>query len=114
MSKWNKYKDNRKQWKLNNPEKAKQYRLNEKCAKYKITYEDYCQLLIDQKGVCAICSNPETRVDHRTKKITTLAIDHNHETGKVRGLLCGNCNTALGLLQDCSETLLSAYKYLTK
>lgn len=59
--------------------------------KYGITIEDYDQMLLAQNGLCGACRTLSTR---------KLAIDHDHETGEVRGLLCGNCNTALGMLKD--------------
>ena len=59
-----------------------------------------------QNGVCAICGNPETATSHGT--IRRLSVDHDHETGEVRGLLCSKCNFALGLFY--SEGLLNSAK----
>jgi hypothetical protein len=56
----------------------------------------YAQLLVKQDFKCAICKKPETKVDKQRNKITRLAVDHDHKTGKVRGLLCFICNTNLG------------------
>ena len=114
MSKWNKYKEDRKQWRKDNPDKIKKYKFKEKCAKYGITPENYYDLLEEQEHTCSICGYPETRIDHRTKQVTMLAIDHDHTTGSVRGLLCSNCNLALGLFQDNTDTILAAYKYILK
>lgn len=75
--------------------------------RYGITVEDYEQILSDQNGVCAICFETE---DHFSR----LVVDHNHETGKVRGLLCNNCNRALGLFKDTQQRLLSAAQYLKR
>jgi hypothetical protein len=61
--------------------------------KYGITIEQYDVLFQVQNGVCAICKRPE-----RLKK--NLAVDHNHETGKVRGLLCTQCNLALSHISE--------------
>lgn len=60
--------------------------------KYGITLAEYDQMLEEQHGVCAICggADPSGR---------RLAVDHDHETGKVRGLLCTSCNTRLGFLE---------------
>jgi len=60
-----------------------------------------------QGGVCAICGKPEATA--RTKR---LCVDHCHETGKVRGLLCSHCNRAIGLLGDSCAILASAITYL--
>lgn len=79
---------------------------------YGITLVEYNEMLEIQEGLCAICGNPETSRDHRTKELRALAVDHNHDTGEVRGLLCGDCNTGIGLLQDDIELLLNAIDYL--
>ena len=68
---------------------------------YGLTREKYDEMLLEQSGKCAICGGD---VD--------LEIDHDHETGKVRGLLCGNCNKALGLIKDNPETALELYTYI--
>lgn len=66
----------------------------------------YQYMLENQNGVCAICSNVD-------KSGRALAIDHDHKTGFVRGLLCGSCNRGLGLFRDNPEILLKAAKYLS-
>lgn len=74
---------------------------------------EYRKLFEAQKGVCAICGLAET-VKNRGG-IRNLAVDHNHKTGKKRGLLCTKCNTALGLLDTDNlgiELLLSAISYI--
>ncbi len=70
----------------------------------------YEKTLLAQQGLCAICKRPE--VSQRAGRVRSLAIDHNHKTGKVRGLLCQKCNLALGNFQDSSDVLLSAIAYL--
>ena len=82
-------------------------------AKYGITQEQYEDLLIDQLGVCAICKKREKSKDKRGNT-KLLFIDHCHTTGKIRGLLCHNCNTALGHFKDSEESLVSAIEYLRK
>jgi hypothetical protein len=72
------------------------------------TKVEYLKLLESQLGKCAICRGVELR---KGKKIR-LSVDHCHTTGKVRGLLCGNCNRAIGLLKDDSSLLLKAVLYL--
>lgn len=61
-------------------------------------------LLKEQNGACGICK----------KEKKSLHVDHNHTTGKVRGLLCYNCNNGLGRFKDSIEFLYNAVKYLTK
>lgn len=73
---------------------------------YKITQDQYDQLVLKQENKCAICAK------HRDDLDRELCIDHNHETNKVRGLLCYHCNVALGYFKDNISTLLSAAKYL--
>ena len=75
---------------------------------YGITLAEYEQMLRDQNNKCAICKN-EDEVEGRR-----LAIDHCHESGNVRGLLCGKCNRGLGLFYDNKELLDNAISYLTK
>jgi len=77
---------------------------------YGISVEEYKGMLIHQGGVCKICSQPETQI--RYGNLIALAVDHDHESGKVRGLLCSDCNRALGLFRDSTEVLERAVKYL--
>jgi len=76
---------------------------------YGVDYTWYDKKLKEQKDTCAICTNT---LEHRNN--TKFCIDHNHTTGKVRGLLCSNCNTALGLLKDNTSNLNNAIQYLNK
>lgn len=78
---------------------------------YGISLEEYETLLADQGGVCAICKGSKTFGKGDTP---TFAVDHNHVTNLVRGLLCNKCNRALGLFEDDIERLLSAVLYLEK
>jgi predicted transcriptional regulator YheO len=82
--------------------------------KYGISLEEYEIRLQEQDSVCAICGQPETRKDHRTKQIRSLAVDHNHSTGKIRGLLCTNCNTTLGLLNEDTNIMQNMINYIVK
>lgn len=86
-----------------NPEKYRE-RLYKK--KYGITIADYNAILEEQDGKCAICGTSDPRGQG------VFHIDHNHVTGKVRGLLCCDCNTGIGSLKDSPEVLLSALNYL--
>lgn len=82
--------------------------------KYSISMEEYNEMFIGQRGLCMICENPESTKNRKTGQTQWLAVDHDHETGKVRGLLCGSCNRALGLFKDETENLKRAIKYLKK
>lgn len=70
---------------------------------YGMTEADYDKLVLQQKGVCAIC---------KTNKEDRLAVDHDHETGKIRELLCRTCNSAIGLLGDSAHIAMNAAIYL--
>ena len=80
---------------------------------YKISIEVLQMLYETQQGACAICKVPLT-LKKNSKGVSVEQVDHNHTTGKVRGLLCLNCNTALGLLKDNVNVLQEAKKYLEK
>lgn len=73
--------------------------------KYGLSKEDYNTLLLSQGGCCAICG---------AETDNNLFVDHNHSSGKVRGLLCRACNTGLGNFSDNEYFLFSAIKYLLK
>lgn len=84
-----------------------------KARRFGITEAEYDKILDEQNGVCAICGDPSS--PNGTKPDGTqrsFAIDHDHETGKVRGLLCTRCNPMLGFAQDNREILLKAAEYL--
>lgn len=79
-----------------------------------ITLEEVNKMLKEQNYVCKICNKPETAIDPRTNKTKALSIDHNHKTGKIRGLLCWPCNTAIGKFLDSPDLLLKASQYVLK
>ena len=81
-----------------------------KC-KYNLTVEEYDEMIKALDGLCQICRNPETEKD-RTGVIKWLAVDHCHTTGKVRGLLCAQCNQGLGNYRDNTDYLKAAIAYL--
>lgn len=109
--------------KLNNREKLNAQKLkwqtiNQKARRYgqvksrhRMTVEHYERLLLEQGYVCAICKNPE-KAKTKTKGTKSLAIDHCHVTGKIRGLLCQKCNMSLGLLNENFDSILSMAKYV--
>lgn len=82
---------------------------------YGITLDEYNSLLESQGGVCKICGGKDSRVwkDGR-KQLAPLCVDHNHISGKVRGLLCNKCNVAIALAKDSVDILASAIRYLTE
>jgi hypothetical protein len=98
-------------WNKRNPHIEKNAHLKRK---YNITLEDYNKMLDEQNGVCSICKDSETKIFKKTGKVTDLAVDHCHSTGKVRGLLCWNCNTSIGKMKDSVELLQNAIEYLKK
>ena len=78
-----------------------------------ITLEDYDRMFAKQKGVCEICGSPqEKRSSGRGGVVTNLAVDHCHKSGKVRGLLCGKCNSFIGFAEDSKQRLEKAIEYL--
>ena len=82
--------------------------------KYGVTHAEFMEHWENQKGCCAICSVelPDLMTYENRKR--GYAIDHNHDTGKFRGILCLMCNTLLGMAKDSAETLASAIEYLNK
>lgn len=76
--------------------------------RYGLTPAEYEAKLAAQNGGCAICGGINAKSGQR------LAVDHDHETGQVRGLLCNNCNSAIGKLRDSSATARLAVAYLEK
>lgn len=99
-----------REWRRRNPDKAKNNELK-KC--YGITLEEYNEMLSEQQGVCAICGNPPYLVGTGGTTLPgSLAVDHCHKTGAVRGLLCTNCNLGLGSFFDNAVLLQRATAYL--
>jgi hypothetical protein len=88
-----------------NPERT---RNNDLKRNYGITLNEHTQMYEEQNGVCAVCEKPG---DGRWKK---LCVDHDHKTGKVRQLLCRNCNMILGQVDDDANHLRKLTAYLQK
>lgn len=84
------------------PDEVRSYNLE---TSYRITLEEYEQRFLAQKGRCRICDSPE-----RSGRL--LAVDHDHVTGLVRGLLCSACNRGLGFFRDRPDVLRVAADYL--
>jgi hypothetical protein len=74
--------------------------------KFGISEDEYLKMLEEQNYCCALCGSPQTNFKYM------LAIDHNHKTGKVRALLCPNCNQGLGNFKDNINLLTKAIEYL--
>lgn len=81
-------------------------------ARFGITPEQYAAKLLEQNGVCAICSQPETRI--MRGKVMPLSVDHDHATGKIRDLLCGRCNSGLGHFADDPSLMIKAIGYVRR
>lgn len=89
-----------------NPEEERDRKLR---STYGITHDEYLQQLEAQDNKCAICQSTEAGGRHNT-----FAVDHDHATGAVRGLLCSNCNLGIGYLQDDVTRLAAAITYLNE
>ena len=79
-------------------------------AAFGITLEQYENILDQQNGVCAVCKNPEITIG-KYGVLLPLAVDHNHVTRQIRGLLCLRCNRALGLLHDSVNNIKALLEY---
>jgi hypothetical protein len=78
--------------------------------KYNLEEDDVVKLFERQRGLCIICTEPLSNPRMPVRK--RPHIDHDHTTGKIRGLLCGTCNVGLGFFKDNIDLLLKAAKYL--
>ncbi len=83
-----------------------------KC-EYGIDLEGYNDLFEKQNGVCAICGKPPD-IDYGKTRVGRLCVDHDHHTGKLRGLLCHGCNVSLGFFKDDISILQKAIDYIKK
>ncbi len=104
-----------RQWRKDNIDR---HRLNQRRCRLKkqfgITPEVYEGMLAAQEGKCRICSrlpSENYRYDHERQ--FPFCVDHDHATGRIRGLLCHHCNTLLGLAKDDPDILRRAIEYLT-
>ncbi len=93
------------EWQRRNPQAKRNTHLK---AKFGISLDQFNSLLASQNYRCALCMTPEPRGRG------TFHVDHCHDTGKVRGLLCHNCNTGIGKLGDNVESLRRAVDYLER
>lgn len=96
-----------KRWQENNPERYKEIGESGRLKRvYGMTVQDYAELLVKQKNSCAICKK------HKSNFKRKLAVDHIHGTKINRGLLCDNCNIALGLVKENIYTLQNMIFYI--
>jgi len=86
------------------PDYVKRNRTTVLKGRYGLTLEDYGALVFQQRGLCKACGY----LDHN------LVVDHNHNTGAVRGLLCNQCNTSLGLLKEDPKRMHDLIKYILR
>lgn len=93
-------------------EQLDRYKSKELMKNYNLSLEDYNSMIWKQENKCQICKEPEVVVHHVSGRLKSLAVDHNHETGKVRGLLCQRCNRVLGKVRDSVELLDKMKDYL--
>lgn len=103
LSKWCKSCDKRRV-KISNTDVRK----NDLKRRYNLTINQYNELFNKQCGYCYIC------LTHQDSLKNKLSVDHNHKTGQIRGLLCQNCNTALGKMKESSFLLERMIDYLKK
>jgi hypothetical protein len=114
-----------REWRRNHPEQNRKWALVQWHKKPRVSRhalhikrmfgmsaDDYKNLLDFQGGVCAICGQKETRHSSNGKDFLPLAVDHDHKTGRVRGLLCSRCNTAIGYFDDDVVVIEKALVYL--
>jgi len=87
-------------------------RANHTKSRFGLSQKQYFKLLEAQKEVCKICNNPETAMGSGGKKSRLLSVDHNHKTGKIRGLLCHSCNSLIGHARENILILQKTIKYL--
>ena len=100
---YNKYKE---RYKINRKLTSDKVRLK---SLYNLSIEEYNNLLQKQNNVCAICGKEKASFKNMT---LPLCVDHNHQTNKVRGLLCNKCNSMIGLANESLEILKNAIVYL--
>ena len=97
-----------KQWQKDNPEKVSDlYRSWLIKTRYGLTQEQYDTVLKSQNGLCAICGTDDPGSNRKN-----WCVDHDHKTGRIRGLLCNNCNRGIGLLKEDLFVFESAMVYL--
>lgn len=120
-------KEYKKRWRLKNIEREKEkkieyYKQNKEAqrerdlqSKYKISIEDYNNMFVAQEGKCACCGISEAELKSKYDSFhARFCVDHDHQTNKVRQLLCHKCNTLIGYLEKRKEILGKALDYIDK
>lgn len=97
-----KERERKHRYRIENPDRRREASLRHRLKPYGLGPEDFQRLLAEQNNVCAICGGGARR----------LVLDHDHRTGRVRGILCCVCNLALGSFGDSEEVLVRAAGYL--
>ena len=92
----------KKTWLSEHPDRSDDFDLHARVRRYGLTVGQYRDMIERQHGLCGICAKPLDRID----------IDHDHTTGRVRGLLCHACNIGVGAFQDDPVILMRAIQYL--
>lgn len=103
VNNYDKHRENAKKYKSLHPERVKNTVLKRN---FGITIDQFNKMFSAQGGCCLICGR------HASEFKKSLAVDHCHKTGKIRGLLCHHCNTAIGLLQDEPVLAVKLAEYL--
>ena len=99
-----------RKWKADNAARWSFLNRKSDLRKYGLTPEAYMDILASQGGVCAICGTNAPGGNNKR----TFSVDHDHETGAVRGLLCVKCNTGIGMFADNETLLIKAAEYVWK
>jgi hypothetical protein len=100
-------------WHENNPKESfTRYRSAHLKSEYGLTTAEYEAMLKSQNNCCAICKQEETWT-YKNGRVASLSVDHDHKTGKIRGLLCRDCNQSLGKFKDDYALVYAAYQYLS-
>ena len=94
---------NNAEWRKNNPGRYTKRSRGYVMKRYGITTEEYDELFLIQEGRCKICSRVSEKALH---------VDHDHKTGRVRGLLCHRCNTSIGLMEESADNLKRMIEYI--
>jgi peptide methionine sulfoxide reductase MsrB len=98
-----------KKYRDNNKDKRKNGMLQ---WRFNLTLEEYNAMSEAQGHVCKLCGNPETSKKSNSEEVRMLSVDHDHNTGKVRGLLCARCNVQLGHYEKAKPRVKEFEKYL--
>lgn len=101
----------RKTYYLENPGKHME---SARRVRYNMSPEEYQNRVEKQKNLCALCGFAEQTINYRTKKLSTLSVDHDHKTGKNRDLLCMKCNWGIGFFNEDISLLQKVIQYLEK